>query len=676
MIGIGIDTGGTYTDAVLYDMETKEILGAGKSLTTKNELEIGITNALDKLPQDLMRKAEMLALSTTLATNACVENKGARAKLLMIGFEWSMINRLKDVYASYGFRDMGDFVVLDAKVENLFPDAFDPDWEELENRAQEYFGEADAVGVVQKHPRSNGARFEKTARKILEKKLDVPITIASDISDEIDILRCSTGTMLNARLIPLLEEFIKAVKHVLADRELHIPIAIVRSDGSLMSEQMTSEYPVETLLSGPAASVIGGSHLAEETNGIIVDMGGTTTDIAIVRNHEPVMAKKGIQIGQWTTMVKGLYVDTFGLGGDSAVRFKDRELYLDTVRVIPISLLASQYKSVLPKLQDLADRKIFHGRWVHEFYVLVKDIEGKPGYSEKERAICRALKDGPLITLELAKLMDTEPRYLEDARLLDQGIIMKSGLTPTDMMVIKGEFNIYSPDAALAAIESMKKNIRLSPAEVPDEVYRMVEKKMYMNLGRILIGQQYPGKKGKMTPEERDLFLGWCYEQAEERLANPDSCWDLRLALSTDMPLIGVGAPIHIFLPKVACLLGTRAVIPSHAGVANALGAIASRIITRVSVRVKAEYTFGVLDGYAIFDEEGRHLIKEYPEALDFAEKLARRLVLEKSRKAGASENPEVVITRDEIKSEPGAFGILFETMVTAVATDTFMQRM
>ncbi|MBQ6545292.1 MAG: hydantoinase/oxoprolinase family protein, partial [Lachnospiraceae bacterium] len=87
MLGIGIDTGGTCTDAVIYDFETRTILGSGKALTTKQNLEIGIANALDLLPQELVKNAEMISLSTTLATNACLENKGARAKLLMIGFD-------------------------------------------------------------------------------------------------------------------------------------------------------------------------------------------------------------------------------------------------------------------------------------------------------------------------------------------------------------------------------------------------------------------------------------------------------------------------------------------------------------------------------------------------------------------------------------------------------------
>ena len=82
---IGIDTGGTYTDAVLYDPEQRCVVSSAKALTTREDLSVGILNALDALPPELTRQAEDICLSTTLATNACVEDKGARAKLLFIG---------------------------------------------------------------------------------------------------------------------------------------------------------------------------------------------------------------------------------------------------------------------------------------------------------------------------------------------------------------------------------------------------------------------------------------------------------------------------------------------------------------------------------------------------------------------------------------------------------------
>ena len=134
MIGIGIDTGGTCTDAVIYDFDAKAILATGKTLTTKANLEIGIANALDQLPEALLRRAESLALSTTLATNACVENKGCRAKLLIIGTSQDIIDRLRKELSDHGISDMSQLIVLDAKPENLFSNPYDPDWDALEAR--------------------------------------------------------------------------------------------------------------------------------------------------------------------------------------------------------------------------------------------------------------------------------------------------------------------------------------------------------------------------------------------------------------------------------------------------------------------------------------------------------------------------------------------------------------
>lgn len=97
-IGIGIDTGGTCTDAVVYQFENHKILAYAKTVTTKDNLSIGIGNALDGLPRDLVDKSEVIALSTTLATNACVEGKGGRAKLVMFGINPDTVRRVGNEY--------------------------------------------------------------------------------------------------------------------------------------------------------------------------------------------------------------------------------------------------------------------------------------------------------------------------------------------------------------------------------------------------------------------------------------------------------------------------------------------------------------------------------------------------------------------------------------------------
>ena len=670
MIGIGIDTGGTYTDAVVYDLKERKVLSAGKALTTKTHLEEGIGQALDALDQELVKQAELLALSTTLATNACVEDKGSRAKILFIGLEQADQERLADVYESYGFHDPGQLIFLDGKPEGIYKEPKEPDWETFQAQAAECFGDCAAVGTVQIYPRSNGGRFEKEAEKRLKETLQIPVTTAYELFAEDDILKRGAGTLLNARLIPLIDEFLQAVGHVLKERNLAMPITIVRSDGSQMSELLAKECPVETLLSGPAASAVGGSVLAGEPDAVIVDMGGTTTDTALVRQEKPVMADQGIYIGKWKTMVKGMYVKTFALGGDSAVRFRGGRLYMDDRRVIPLSLLGKEHPEIVQKLKKLSEKQRMHTRMLHEFYVLQKDIAGKHGYTDEEYKICQALKEGPLMAEGLAERIGSEIYFLDTRRLEEEEVLMKSGLTPTDMMVLKGDFSIYPKEAAQAALGFVSRNVGMEAEQIPDAVYDLVEEKMYCSIARILMEQKYP-KNGKLLGEESvDQLLKWSYEDAKARTGE-EKAW-MRCRITTDLPIVGAGAPIHIFLPRVAALLGTEAVVPKFAEVANAIGAIAGQVAAKVQIRIKAEYDGAAFSCYSVYEGTSRHTFEKYAPAEAFALEAARRAVKEKAIRQGSSENPRIQVEVKKIRSESALASIFFESIVEASAYDEF----
>lgn len=668
MIGIGIDTGGTYTDVVVYDMDNREVLCSGKTPTTRDDLEKCILKALDSMDKTYVKQAELLAISTTLATNACLENKGGRAKGLMIGMEPKSTLNLEQVYARYGLRDIEQLVFIDGRPENIYVNPIEPDWDDLAAKAADMFRGCKAVGITQIYPRANGGRFERIAKQILSEKLDVPITTAFEMSDDVDPLRRGAGTLLNARLIPLIDDFMKAVRLALSERGLDIPIAVVCSDGSLLTEEMAKEQPVGTLLSGPAASVIGGSVIAGEPDALIVDMGGTTTDIALIRDGRPILAKDGISIGPWKTTVKGLYVNTSLLGGDSAVRFSEGEIVLEGDRVIPLSVLSSTYPYVTDRLKELADEGRHHTRMLSEFMVLQNDIGDNPNYTAAERHICDILRGHPLILEDLAEQLDTSIYKLNTERLEEEGVLMRSGLTPTDMMTICGDLDFYRPDAAKQALRFLSKNTGVSETEIPATVYRLVEKKMYCQIAEILLLQKYPKKWRLLGEDGVRLLIEQSFEEAyAEALTRKKPEW-IRLALTTDLPIIGVGAPIHIFLPRVAQLLGTRAILHQYSSVANALGAIASQVVTRVTIRVHADYVGSMPDGYSVMDGENRIKFEHYPDAEKYASDLALRLVREKARRNGNSETPHIEIKAEKIYG----VGVYFETVVEAIATDEF----
>lgn len=678
MIGIGIDTGGTCTDAVVYDLDTKKILATGKTLTTKSNLEIGIGKALDQLPEELMKEVQSFSLSTTLATNACVENKGSRAKLLIIGTTPEMIQQLEKILTGYGINDLSQLIVLDAKAENLYSEPYDPDWEDLRRRIPQLFSDCDAVGIVQTFPDANGGRFELTALRILQEELTIPLTIAYDISQETDILKVCASTLLNARLIPLIREFMEAVHNVMKERGLDVPLSIVRSDGTLMSEEMARTQPVETLLCGPAASVIGGCELAGEKDAILVDMGGTTTDLAIVRNNDPIMAKKGIMIGQYQTAIKGLDAQAVSLGGDTAVRFRDGAIFLDTERIIPISVLADEHPEIIKKIQNLVAWKETHTRWIHEFFVLQRDISEKAGYTEFEHKACEALKDGPLITKEFYERIGGDLYHPATQRLEQEGVIIRSGLTPTDIMVLRGDFDLYNGEAATELIKYFALNTKLDEKKIPDMVYELVTKRMYKSIGAFILRHQYPKKEAFFTEENLDILLEAFYEQACER------CEDLgfihtkaralegddvvQMNLKAPMPIIGIGAPTHVFLHTVAKLLGTRAILSEYSHVANALGAIAGRRIARVDFPITVKYSGGARLGYSFMDGCERKLIAKEDQALEYARSIVEETIKKRASFQGLGDDPVIEMHYEEKRIGNVEAGLLLEIIIHAEA--------
>ena len=387
-LGIGIDTGGTYTDAVIYDFDKKTVLAKGKTLTTKENLSVGIGNALDALPVGLIRQARLLSLSTTLATNACVENKGGRAKLVLLGTTRKVLDWI-DAKSVYGLRNEDVLCIANqCSVDGKTADY--PNWDAVIEGEKSWFSDAQALAVAEINAPHNGAAYEKEAKEKLMEAYPVPLVMASELVADLNMMERGATALLNAKLLPIIEDFLAAVNTALAKRQLDIKEMIVRSDGSLMSDNWAQKHPVKTILSGPAASIMGSRRLAACENSLIVDMGGTTTDISIVKDGEPAMTD-GIRIGGFRTQIKGVYIDTFGLGGDSRIVAKDNKLILDTRRVQPLCVAAAQWPQIKDDLAALIKGGHTSTMPLYELLYLVKEPQHLQNYSANEAELIEKL---------------------------------------------------------------------------------------------------------------------------------------------------------------------------------------------------------------------------------------------------------------------------------------------
>lgn len=656
-IGIGIDTGGTYTDAVVYDFAAAKICGTAKALTTKEDLSRGILEAIDGLPAELTRQAESIALSTTLATNACVEDQGGAAKLIFFGGDPRIID---ENGGKYGLPPSGEICIPPA----LPAERYAPDWDAYCRMLDEGFDQLDGVGIIEMNALHNGGAIEEKAKTLFQQRYALPVVCGNELFSALNCLQRGASTLLNARLFPVIREFLAAVKKALAERQIPARLVIVRSDGSLMSEDFACVHPVETLLCGPAASTIGGVRLAGAADSLIVDMGGTTTDISLVRGGRPVTVTDGVSIGKWKTFVDGLYVKTFGLGGDSAVHYHDRQLVLEEYRIVPLCVAAHRYPAILENLRETAEKRRRHTRFLYEHLLLVRDIRGSGRYSPEEEALCAALLDGPLPLAKAAETIGRDIYTLPVKRLLRDGAVQLCGLTPTDIMHIRGDFTRYCTEASRLAAEFAAFNLEVSVEEFCDLVYTEIKRKMYIRIVEVLLENKYPQYAAGGVPDNIERFIRESYEAARTGKRDPL----LSMPFRTAFTLVGIGAPVRVFLEDVAALLGTGVVFPEHYEVANALGAVIGNASASCSVNIRPDSSAEGVTGYIVYGAGEPRGFEEREDAEAYAAAEAKKNAREKAIRHGAAGEIRVTceVQPQEARSKLGT--IYLGTTVTATA--------
>ena len=629
-IGIGIDTGGTYTDAVIFDFESKKILGTSKALTTKHDLSVGILDALDALPAEQIKAADIIALSTTLATNACVEDKGGSAKLIFFGGDSKIIDKYGKAYGLPPSREMyiqESYTKFSGEMER------EPDWDLYCANIDKEFQGLDGVGIVEMNAMKNSAFVEKKAKELFLQKHDIPVVCGHELFSELNSLQRGSGVLLNARLFPVIQDFMNAIKTAMAKRGINAALVIVRSDGSLMSEAFAHFRPIETLLCGPAASVMGSAYLTEENNSIVIDMGGTTTDIALINNSVPRKVIDGISIGKWKTFSGGLYIKTIGLGGDTAIHYDGKKMFLENYRVVPLCVAAEKHPHIVDNLKTFLENAKKHTKYLHEHYMLIKDISENARYTEEEKIFCAALKNGPMMLREASDSVPGKDMYnLNVSRLEREGVIQICGLTPTDIMHIKGDFTRFPAEASLLGAQYVALNLEITVDELCGRVYDDIKRKIYVNIVKAMLENKdsYYIKNGISKDVER--FINESYDIAKTGCKHEF----ISMMWSTDFALTGVGAPIRIFLDDVAKMLGTKAVLPKHYEVANAVGAIVGNVYAENIVEIKPNYNIDGITGYTVFGNAETRIFEEMKEAEEFAISEAKNGAYSEAIKRGA----------------------------------------
>ena len=447
---LGVDTGGTYTDAIIYDEGSNSLLAKAKAPTTHDDLAVGIGQAIERvLAAGSVDPSAIgfVSLSTTLATNALVEGRGRPAALVMIGFEEAVLDR-------GGLREAigRDSVVMVAGGHTPHGAEAEPlDTEALAAAVTEIAPSVDGFAVTSQFSVRN-ADHEIAARDLIRERTGLPVTCSHELADELDGPKRSVTALLNARMIALIDELVSTTTEVLDLQGIGAPIMVVRGNGSLVSADFVRERPVETILSGPAASLLGAAHLVGEKDAIISDIGGTTTDIAALRDGRFDLGARGATVGGHRTMVEAVAMATHGLGGDSEVLLADRALGADLVvgprRVVPLVVTAQSHGDFL---QSQLRRQLNADTLPQEWSTVFLQPTAKAAEASLDRVERQLMERIGDQIVAADTVVEGSRSALATRRLAASGVLRMSAFTPTDASHVLGTQSTHDPAVAHAA---------------------------------------------------------------------------------------------------------------------------------------------------------------------------------------------------------------------------------
>jgi N-methylhydantoinase A/oxoprolinase/acetone carboxylase beta subunit len=322
---IGLDVGGTHTDVVLLDNQglRKEV----KVLTDTSNLFGSVLAGLTSITEGIdPGTVDRMVLSTTLTTNAVVQHKTPPVGMI--------VSSGPGIDPEF-YRTNSHYYTVAGSIDHRGREVEPIDTGEIETVANEMKREGIRyVGAVGKFSIRNPGH-ELEINRILDNTFE-KVFMGHRISGNLNFGRRIATAFLNASVYPLHKEFYQAVQQSLASRRLKLPLRLLKADGGNMNFDTSIEYPAQTILSGPAASVMGATAFCSAEEDILVmDIGGTTTDMAVLINRAPVLDPLGINLDPYKTLIRSLETLSIGLGGDSAVEIIDGQLSIGPERMGP-----------------------------------------------------------------------------------------------------------------------------------------------------------------------------------------------------------------------------------------------------------------------------------------------------------------------------------------------------
>ncbi len=639
---LGLDTGGTFTDAAIINAETGTLLAKAKSSTTRHDLSIGlgkaINAAISRVPAEDHHRITRVCLSTTLATNAVVEGMGGRVGLVLIGFDETALqrNNLGTVLGSDPVAFINGGHKSDARPQSVL------DLAAIDRFASDQAADISAIAIAG-HFAVRNPEHEIAARDRLRELTGLPVTCSHELSSSLGGPKRALTALLNARLIDLLDQQITATDSIIAEAGLKAEQMVVKGDGSLVNAEFARIRPVETILSGPAASLSGAAHLVGKKDAIVADIGGTTTDIAILEDGFPRLSPKGATIGGWSTMVEAADIRTGGLGGDSEVRLIDRGtrggVLLGPKRVIPLAAAAVNYPRITEWLEEQLQNPV-PSNLDARFVIPIFSGEPPSWLTRSEATMARMSLEAGI--KPVADLAQTRLAIGAIDRLVSRGLLSIAAYTPTDAAIVMGRYDnpdeTMNPAAAMMGAQLMarqRSGSGLPQADDGPALASMVLERLTTQTSLALLDSAFAHEGMGENKASSNTILENLMVNASADAHGRETTQKAELvstSIRLERPLIALGASAACHYPLVAEVLGAQLMVPGDADVAGAVGAAAGSIRQRSSITI-TQPSDGI---FRVHAGTGPQDFGAMDAALNFAEQCARDDASTKAEAAGA----------------------------------------
>jgi len=626
---IGIDTGGTFTDGVLMQYGSRRVVKAAKSLTTRDDLKKGVIKVLEKLQMKEDYNIRLVGISSTLATNSVAEGKARKVGLLLVGYD-------QDLVEGYGLHEK-------LSAENVFyfrgghnaqgTETGQLDEAGVEAWIREHVEDFDAIAVSSYFSPLNPEHEEKVFH-IIRKHASVPVVMGHQLSTKLNSIKRAATASINASLVAVMHDFIQAVRRSLSEMGIQAPLMIVRGDGTMMPYTEAIAKPVETVLSGPAASAIGGRFLSRKNSSLVIDMGSTTTDMALVQNSRVIVSQEGAKVGNTHTAVEAARIRTIPVGCDSRISYNQRkEVVIGPERVRPLSQIAIHHPHVTEEIRSLSRTALIRKNpYDVEYWYLHNPLEqDELAVLDDKQKKAIELIASPCRLSDLLKQCDVfHPGHLNLDELIQQGKIECSALTPSDLLHVEGAMDMWDSHVAFGATDYFCQVYGKNRKDFIEEVFNRI---VDIIVEEIIIFLACQNSDPSRMPAAIDGEWGkWMLRE----IIHSDNEY-LSIDADSRYPLIGTGAPARHFLKKAAKLVHAKFVLPEYADVANAVGAVSGSVSeireAIVFIRENEEQHHYVTK----YGDRSRNF-EQYDEACDFANDISRKLAREAALNAGATD--------------------------------------